>query len=88
VSPLPAPDVMLSSMNRGKRQHNENTFLEDLRFAREYELAWLLRWALSRVVRIKEGSHERLHGVIEWEIYEEWRGRERGRFDFVNHSLC
>lgn len=54
------------------------SFSHDLQYAKEYELAWFLRWALSRITRKKEGSREVSHGIIEWEIYEEWRGRERG----------
>jgi hypothetical protein len=54
------------------------SFQQDLQFAKEHELAWLLRWALSRMTRLKEGSREVCHGMLEWEIYEEWRGRERG----------
>ena len=55
------------------------TFQQDLQFAKEHELAWLLRWALSRITRLKEGSREVCHGLLEWEVYEEWRGRERGK---------
>lgn len=29
-------------------------------------------------MRIREGTGEVSHGLIEWETYEEWRGRERG----------
>ncbi|ORX38018.1 hypothetical protein BD324DRAFT_608403 [Kockovaella imperatae] len=50
---------------------------QDLQFARDYELAWLFRWALSRITRIREGSREICHGVLDWDAYEEWRGRER-----------
>jgi hypothetical protein len=55
------------------------SFQQDLQFAKEHELAWLLRWALSRITRLKEGSREVCHGILEWEVYEEWRGRERGK---------
>jgi hypothetical protein len=54
------------------------SFARDLQYAKEYELAWFLRWALSRITRRKEGTGEICHGIIEWDIYEEWRGRERG----------
>ena len=53
-------------------------FIHDLKLAKEHELAWLLRWALASLTRIREGSGEVLHGVMEWKVYEEWRGRERG----------
>ncbi|KAL7424843.1 hypothetical protein Q5752_000528 [Cryptotrichosporon argae] len=53
------------------------TFKEDLSYARDYDLAWLLRWALSRMTRVREGTRELCHGCIEWDVYEEWRGRER-----------
>lgn len=54
------------------------TWVADLQFAKEHELAWLLRWSLSRIVRLKDGTREACRGVLEWEAYEEWRGRERG----------
>ncbi|WWC73405.1 uncharacterized protein I206_107372 [Kwoniella pini CBS 10737] len=63
----------LSSSSNIKYQ----AFKQDVKFAKEHELAWLLRWALSRVTRMKEGTKEICHGVLEWEVYEEWRGRER-----------
>ena len=55
-------------------------------YVREHDLGWLLRWALSRIVRIREGTQEVLHGVLEWEVYEEWRGRERG--ELADFSFC
>ncbi|OWZ45114.1 hypothetical protein C356_03199 [Cryptococcus neoformans c45] len=54
-----------------------NAFIHDIRFAKEHELAWFLRWALSRITRVKENAKTICHGVMEWEVYEEWRGRER-----------
>jgi hypothetical protein len=59
-------------------QVRREAWLQELAFVREYELAWLLRWALSRITRVREGTREVSHGVLEWEVYEEWRGRERG----------
>lgn len=56
-----------------------DAWARDLAFAREHDLGWMLRWALSRIVRVKEGTREVLHGVLDWEVYEEWRGRERGK---------
>ncbi|TYJ51313.1 hypothetical protein B9479_008121 [Cryptococcus floricola] len=53
------------------------SFLQDIKFAKEHELAWLFRWALSRITRVKEGARVICHGVMEWQVYEEWRGRER-----------
>ncbi|BEI86684.1 hypothetical protein CcaverHIS002_0700300 [Cutaneotrichosporon cavernicola] len=53
------------------------TFDQDIRFASDHELAWLLRWALSRLTRIREGTREVCHGCFEWDMYEEWRGREK-----------
>jgi hypothetical protein len=64
-----------------------------MRFAHPHEIAWFLRWALARVVRlrkvervapgphtdvIEQGSIE-ARGLLEWEDYENWRGRERGK---------
>lgn len=54
------------------------SFSRDLQYAKEYELAWFLRWTMSRITRRKDGTGEICHGIIEWDIYEEWRGRERG----------
>lgn len=62
-------------------------FAQDLRFAREHELAWLLRWALARVTRVAEGTKEVCHGVLEWDVYEEWRGRERGMSGSIGDTL-
>ena len=53
------------------------SFAHDIKFAKEFELAWLLRWCLSRITRVSEGTQELIHGLLEWEAYEEWRGRER-----------
>ncbi|WWC65566.1 uncharacterized protein I303_108184 [Kwoniella dejecticola CBS 10117] len=65
----------LSQVSNSKSRYE--AFKQDVIFAKEHELAWLLRWALSRITRIKEGVKEICHGVLEWEAYEEWRGRER-----------
>jgi hypothetical protein len=79
----------LRSGNRHPSRNRLNQFAQDLRFAREHELAWLLRWALSRVTRVAEGTQEVCHGVLEWEVYEEWRGRERGkRHPLHQNTLC
>ncbi|ODN78262.1 hypothetical protein L202_03911 [Cryptococcus amylolentus CBS 6039] len=62
----------------GRQSHSKlESFLQDIKFAKEHELAWLFRWALSRITRVKEGARVICHGVMEWEAYEEWRGRER-----------
>lgn len=53
--------------------------MQDIQFASDHELAWLLRWVLSRMTRLRESTREVCHGCIDWEQYEEWRGRERGR---------
>ncbi len=69
------------------------TYTQNLRFAHPHELAWFLRWALARVVRITRleatvpGPHREFievvdmeeRGLLEWEGYENWRGRERGK---------
>ncbi|WVQ96362.1 hypothetical protein IAU59_003467 [Kwoniella sp. CBS 9459] len=71
----------LDSISSTSQSHSRqaDTFTQEVRFAKEHELAWLLRWALSRITRIKEkaGGKKVVHGVLEWEAYEEWRGRER-----------
>ncbi|WVQ79533.1 hypothetical protein IAT38_001632 [Cryptococcus sp. DSM 104549] len=61
----------------GTSRTRQEAFKQDIAFAKEHELAWLLRWAMSRVTRVKEGVRVLSHGVLEWEVYEEWRGRER-----------
>ncbi|WVO13648.1 hypothetical protein L204_101269 [Cryptococcus depauperatus] len=73
---------MLIQAFLGSLAHEPNdqkivSFRQDLTFAKEYELAWLLRWALSRIARFNEGARVICRGVMEWEVYEEWRGRER-----------
>jgi len=77
------------SLTRSNRQGalRPGSFQQDLQFAKEHELAWLLRWALSRITRLKEGSREVCHGMLEWEVYEEWRGRERGQF-YLTVDCC
>ena len=65
---------------RSASETKRATWEHDLAFAKEQELAWLLRWVLSRIQRVKESTKEVEHGVMEWEVYEEWRGRERGEF--------
>ncbi|OCF77681.1 hypothetical protein I204_01679 [Kwoniella mangroviensis CBS 8886] len=80
----------LTSNSKSKHE----AFKQDVTFAKEHELAWLLRWSLSRITRIKEGVREICHGVLEWEAYEEWRGRERASgyptdaFPFLAHTLA
>ncbi|WWC93117.1 uncharacterized protein L201_008084 [Kwoniella dendrophila CBS 6074] len=79
----------LTSNSRSK----QDSFRQDIKFAKEQELAWLLRWALSRITRIREGVREICHGVLEWDAYEEFRGRERAAgyptdaFPFLAHIL-
>lgn len=65
-----------SHLSRGSQARGSD-FLQDIEFAKEHELAWLLRWALSRITKQREGTGELYHGIMEWETYEEWRGRER-----------
>ncbi|EIW72287.1 hypothetical protein TREMEDRAFT_20593, partial [Tremella mesenterica DSM 1558] len=67
----------MSSLTDNGSRTKSSDFAQDIKFAKEHELAWLLRWGLSRITRIREGTRELCHGVLEWEVYEEWRGRER-----------
>lgn len=60
------------------------TYRSNLRFAHPHELAWFLRWALARVVRVKgepivlgDAFELEQRGLVDWEDYETWRGRER-----------
>jgi hypothetical protein len=69
------------------------TYAQNLRLASPHELAWFLRWALARVVRLRrtqssagetfqeppaDRNPAQDRGLLEWEDYELWRGRERG----------
>lgn len=63
------------------RTNRDAFFEQELPYAKPHELAWFLRWALSRVVRVNDVTGEELHGLFEWGVYEEWRGRERGESD-------
>lgn len=47
-------------------------------------MAWLLRWALSRVTRQRSDTGETCRGLLDWDVYEEWRGRERGGWSLPN----
>ncbi|WOO79409.1 uncharacterized protein LOC62_02G002931 [Vanrija pseudolonga] len=67
--------VRTSSRTPPKSAHDN--FLQDVKFASDHELAWLLRWALARMTRVREGTREACHGCFDWDVYEEWRGRER-----------
>lgn len=60
------------------------TYRSNLRFAHPQELAWFLRWSLARVVRVKgepmvlgDAFELEQRGLIDWEDYEDWRGKER-----------
>lgn len=64
--------------SRTPTKTSATTFAQDVTFASDQELAWLLRWALSRMTRVREPTREICHGCMDWEMYEEWRGRERG----------
>lgn len=72
------------SQQAKKTTEKYRTYVEDMRFAGECEIAWLLRWGLARVVRVGnrgiDGSNEESRGLLDREKYEDWRGRERGQF--------
>ena len=67
-----------SLIARSSSTIRRDAWVRDLAYAEEHDLAWMLRWALSKIVRVKEGTGDVCHGLLEWEVYEEWRGRERG----------
>lgn len=71
---------------RSPSKKNVETFLQDVQFASDQELAWLLRWALSRLTRVREGGRELCHGCLDWDMYEEWRGRERSEFYLLSKA--
>src|SRR4051812_32615833 len=75
------------------RRQAHVAYAQNMRHAHPHELAWFLRWALGRVVRLQrteayaadtvqgarpEVDHARAKGLLEWDDYEQWRGRERG----------
>lgn len=68
----------LKASGRSPAKRAAEAFTQDVQFANDHELAWLLRWALSRLTRVREGTREAYHGCLDWDMYEEWRGRERG----------
>ncbi|GMK54845.1 hypothetical protein CspeluHIS016_0114310 [Cutaneotrichosporon spelunceum] len=72
--------AFLATIRSGPRIPTKTSLItleQDIRFASDQELAWLLRWALSRLTRIREGTREMCHGCFEWDMYEDWRGREK-----------
>ncbi|WVR08331.1 hypothetical protein IAU60_005384 [Kwoniella sp. DSM 27419] len=69
-------EAYLRSVSSNAKSHTDD-FVRDLAFASLNEVAWFLRWALARITRVRDDTHEVCHGVLDWEVYEEWRGRER-----------
>lgn len=68
-------------------------YRNNLRLGQPYELAWFLRWALGRAVRLVREEHispgadksklvdvreREVRGLVDWVEYEIWRGKERG----------
>ena len=45
-------------------------------YSGERELAWVLRWGVSRMLRVR-GPGEELRGLVDIDVYEDWRGREK-----------
>lgn len=87
-----------------KTTEKYKVYQEDLKFAGEHEIAWLLRWSLSRAVRVNGDSQQgpnpiggdlpfEMRGLLDWERYEDWRGREQAfrydplHFDHFYHGL-
>ncbi|KAJ9114225.1 hypothetical protein QFC22_005677 [Naganishia vaughanmartiniae] len=69
-------------------------YRNNLRLCQPYELAWFLRWALGRVVRLVREEHvspgadrsklvdvreREVRGLVDWAEYEIWRGKERAK---------
>ena len=66
----------------------------NLRAGTPFELAWFLRWALGRIVRvvteeesvagakgvIRQVKELQQRGLVEWTEYAMWREKERGGF--------
>lgn len=72
------------------QKHVDFAWAQELTFAGERELAWVLRWALARVLQVRpvvapgqaaKGEHVPLdekRGIVDFERYLAWRERERG----------
>lgn len=64
-----------------------------MKFAGVCEIAWALRWGLARVVRVEKegmdgwGVGREGRGLLSWDRYEDWRGRERGGYLFPIWTL-
>lgn len=71
------------SQQAKKTTEKYRAYIEDITFTGECEIAWLLRWGLARVVRAertgRDGTSREARGLLDWERYEDWRGRERGQ---------
>ena len=80
----PYPSQMPVSHQAKKTTEKYRTYVEDMTFAGECEIAWLLRWGLAKVVRVdktgREGGTKESRGLLDWGKYEDWRGRERGEW--------
>jgi hypothetical protein len=79
----PFPSQMPVSHQAKRTTEKYKAYVEDVKFAGECEIAWLLRWGMGRVVRVERGARDgvkrEVRGLLEWERYEDWRGRERSR---------
>jgi len=60
-----------------EKEHAEQKWREEARFAGMHELGMLLRWALARVVRVSGGQECR--GLFSYEWYSQWRDEEEGK---------
>lgn len=50
--------------------------MQEVGYSGERELAWVLRWGLSRILRVR-GAGEEKRGLVDFELFEDWRGREK-----------
>ncbi|KAJ8090347.1 hypothetical protein PM082_018943 [Marasmius tenuissimus] len=57
-----------------EKDHAEQKWREEARFAGMHELGMALRWALARVVRVSGGQESR--GLFPYEWYSQWRDEE------------
>jgi len=65
--------------NTARSTPQERAWAQEVSYSGERELAWVLRWGMSRVLRVR-GVGEEKRGLVDFEIYEDWRGRERSEF--------
>lgn len=62
--------------NPSRSTPQERAWAQEVSYSGEREIAWVLRWGLSRILRVR-GLGEEKRGLLDFGMYEDWRGRER-----------